>query len=389
MKLKLPLIFSFCAAMVGCSGSPEQTQVQNANNAPAAETKTPSASTGDSAGGELKVYIWSDYVDENTWKEFLEKYKIKGTYESYDSNETLEAKVLTGKSGYDLVAPGSANIGRQIQAGAYLPLDKSKIPNYKNVSPELLKLLDSVDPGNKYVVPYFFGTNTIGVNREAVDKALGGKWPENLWDLVFKPEYTAKLKSCGISYLDSPSEVFPLALHYLGLDPASSKSEDLQKAYDLMKSVRKDIKRFSSSGYINDLARGDLCVVIGYGGDINIAVNRAKEAGAKYTVEALAPREGMGLWVDNLAIPKDAANVENAYKYINWTLDPNIAARNATFVTYSPGSEPAKALIPEELIKNRSIFPDEEDMKKGFIIKPFSPEGIRMTVRLWLNLKAD
>ncbi|MDO5687112.1 MAG: polyamine ABC transporter substrate-binding protein [Neisseria sp.] len=376
--LTMSALLAACGGNTGNAGNAGSSESAASGTAPVAQTAT----------GVLNIYNWSDYVDPDTVTAFETANGVKISYDYYDSNEVLEAKVLTGKSGYDLVVPSSSSIGRQIQAGAYLPIDKSQIANYNNISPELLKLMEAVDPGNQFAVPYFFGTNTIGINRQAVEKALGGKLPEDAWDLVFNPEYTAKLKSCGISFLDSPSEVFPLALHYLKLDPNSSNAEDLKAAAAMMQKVRGDISRFSSSGYINDLARGDLCVVIGYSGDINIAATRAQEANAKFTVQALMPQSGAGIWIDSFAIPKDAANVANAYKYINHTLDAQVAAKNGNFVTYAPASQSAKALMDKVYTDNTSIFPTAEDMQKGFVIKPFNPDGIKLSVRLWQTLKA-
>lgn len=371
-----------CALLLSACGN-ESTP--NSSEAKTADNATDQAQTS----GQLNIYNWSDYVDPETVTAFEKEHNITIRYDYYDSNETLEAKVLTGKSGYDLVVPGAANIGRQIQAGAYQKLDKSQIPNYGNLDPQLMKLMESVDPNNEYAIPYFMGINTVGINVQAVEKALGEPLPENEWDLVFNPKYTAKLKSCGISFLDSPSEVFPLALHYLHLDPNSSKPEDLQAAADMMKAVRPDIKRFSSSGYINDLARGELCAVIGYGGDINIAATRAEEANSPYTVKALVPKVGVGIWIDSFAIPKDAQNLTNAYQYLNYTLDAKVAAQNGNFVTYAPGSKPAKDLMEKKYTENLSIFPSDEDMQRSFILKPFTPDGIKRSVRLWQNIKAD
>lgn len=371
-----------CALLLSACGN-ESTP--NSSEAKTADNATDQAQTS----GQLNIYNWSDYVDPETVTAFEKEHNITIRYDYYDSNETLEAKVLTGKSGYDLVVPGAANIGRQIQAGAYQKLDKSQIPNYGNLDPQLMKLMESVDPNNEYAIPYFMGINTVGINVQAVEKALGEPLPENEWDLVFNPKYTAKLKSCGISFLDSPSEVFPLALHYLHLDPNSSKPEDLQAAADMMKAVRPDIKRFSSSGYINDLARGELCAVIGYGGDINIAATRAEEANSPYTIKALVPKVGVGIWIDSFAIPKDAQNLTNAYQYLNYTLDAKVAAQNGNFVTYAPGSKPAKDLMEKKYTENLSIFPSDEDMQRSFILKPFTPDGIKRSVRLWQNIKAD
>ena len=376
-------LMSLFLAACGGSGSTQKTDAAAASGASA-----PATAAAPSATGQLNIYNWSDYVDPETVATFEKDNNIKVRYDYYDSNETLEAKVLTGQSGYDLVAPSLVNVGRQIQAGAYQPIDKSQISNYNNVDPELLKLMDQVDPGNKYAVPYFWGINTIGINKDQVEKALGGKLPDNIWDLVFKPEYTAKLKSCGISFFDSPSEQFPLVLHYLGKDANSSNPDDLKAATELLKTVRGDVKRFSSSGYIDDMARGDLCVVIGYGGDLHIAKNRAIEAKNGVNIDVLVPKEGVGVWVDSFMIPKDAQNVANAHKYINYTLDPQVAAKNGDFVTYAPASKPARGLMSKEYADDPSIFPTAEVMSNSFVVLPKSPDAVNLMVRLWQQLKA-
>jgi len=253
----------------------------------------------------------------------------------------------------------------------------------------LLKMMETVDPGNEYAVPYFWGINTLAINKQQVQKALGtDKLPENEWDLVFNPEYTRKLKSCGISYFDSAIEQIPLALHYLGKDPNSENPEDIKAAVDMMKKVRPDIKRFTSSGYIDDMAAGNLCVSVGYGGDLNIAKTRAKEAGNGVEIEVLTPKNGVGIWVDSLMIPRDAQNVANAHKYINHTLNPETAAKNGNYVTYAPASRPARDLMDEKYTSDESIFPSKELMEKSFIVSPKSTDASRLSVRLWQALKA-
>ncbi|QEY25587.1 polyamine ABC transporter substrate-binding protein [Neisseria zalophi] len=371
--------------LAACGGSGSDTQ-QVADNAAASggEQKETVQATGD-----LNIYNWSDYVAPETVSEFEKANGVKVRYDYYDSNETLEAKVLTGKSGYDLVAPSIANVGRQIKAGAYQEIDKNQIANYGNIDSELLTMMDKVDPGNKYAVPYFWGINTLAINKEQVQKALGtDQLPENEWDLVFNPEYTAKLKSCGISFLDSPTEQIPLALNYLGKDANSENADDLKAAVDMMKKVRPDVKRFSSSGYIDDMAAGNLCVAIGYGGDLNIAKNRAKEAGNGVDVQVLTPKTGVGIWIDSFMIPKDAQNVANAHKYISHTLDPKVAAQNGNAVTYAPASKPARELMDKQYAEDNSIFPSDEVKAKSFVVLPKSPDAVKLSVRLWQGLKA-
>ena len=370
-------------AACGGSGGQQAQQTADGGASAAAQQAAPAAT------GNLNIYNWSDYVDPATVAEFEKINNIKVRYDYYDSNETLEAKVLTGKSGYDLVAPSIANVGRQIQAGAYQEIDKSLISNYNNIDPELLKMMDQVDPGNKYAVPYFWGINTLAINKDQVAKALGSDaLPANEWDLVFNPEYTAKLKSCGISFLDSPTEQIPLALNYIGKNPNSENGDDLKAAVDMMKKVRPDVKRFSSSGYIDDMAAGNLCVAVGYGGDLNIAKNRAKEAKNNVNIEVLTPATGVGIWIDSFMIPKDAQNVANAHKYISYTLDPNVAAKNGDFVTYAPASLPARKLMDKAYADDHSIFPSDAVKAKSFVVLPKSPDAVKLSVRLWQGLKA-
>ncbi len=387
---KTVLVSALAGLLLAACGGANNAQSDNkGTETPASASSGASATSPAAATGKLNIYNWSDYVDPETVAEFEKNNGVKVRYDYYDSNETLEAKMLTGKSGYDLVAPSIANVGRQIKAGAYQEIDKNQIPNYNNIDPELLKQMAQVDPGNKYAVPYFWGINTLAINKDKVAQALGtDKLPENEWDLVFNPEYTAKLKSCGISFFDSPTEQYPLVLKYLGKDPNSENADDLNAANELMKKVRGDVKRFSSSGYIDDMARGDLCVSIGYGGDLNIAKNRAKEANNGVNIQVLTPKTGVGIWIDSFMIPKDAENVVNAHKYINYTLDAKVAAKNGDFVTYAPASQPARALMKKEYADDHSIFPSAEVKANSFVVLPKSPDAVKLQTRLWQGLKA-
>ena len=347
--------------VLGACGGSDETPASAASD---------TASRSGRATGELNLFMWSDYADPATVEAFGKDNKINVSQAFYDSNEALEAKVLTGKSGFDLVIPSLSNAGRQIQAGAYQEIDKSQIPNYNNIDPELLKLMAQIDTDNKYAVPYFWGINTLAINTQMVAKALGtDKLPENEWDLVFNPEYTKKLKHCGISFFDSPTEQFPLALKYIGKDPNSTDKADLAAAAAAMKKVRADVRQFSSSAYINNLAQGELCVAIGYGGDLNIAKRRAAEAG-NANIRVLVPKTGVGIWVDSFMIPKDAKNIANAHKYINYTLNPKTAAQNADFVTYAPASLPARELMDKTLANDPSVFPDEATKANSYVVRP-------------------
>ena len=365
--------------VLGACGGSDETPASAASD---------TASRSGRATGELNLFMWSDYADPATVEAFGKDNKINVSQAFYDSNEALEAKVLTGKSGFDLVIPSLSNAGRQIQAGAYQEIDKSQIPNYNNIDPELLKLMAQIDTDNKYAVPYFWGINTLAINTQMVAKALGtDKLPENEWDLVFNPEYTKKLKHCGISFFDRPTEQFPLALKYIGKDPNSTDKADLAAAAAAMKKVRADVRQFSSSAYINNLAQGELCVAIGYGGDLNIAKRRAAEAG-NANIRVLVPKTGVGIWVDSFMIPKDAKNIANAHKYINYTLNPKTAAQNADFVTYAPASLPARELMDKTLANDPSVFPDEATKANSYVVRPKPPETVKLQTQLWLALKA-
>lgn len=335
----------------------------------------------------VNVYGWADYLADTTLPAFQKESGVKVRYDTFDSNEVLQAKLLTGRSGYDVVMPSNVFLARQIPAGLYQPIDKRRLPHYKGLDPAILKLMETSDPGNRYAVPFFWGINTLGVNVGKVERALGGPLPQRQWDLLFKPAYVARLKSCGVSLLDSPAEVFPIALKYLGRDPASRDEADYRAALALLKTIRPYITRFSSSGYMNEMAAGSLCLVYGYGGDINIAKRRAEAAGNGVKIRALVPREGVAIWIDSLAIPRDSANVENAYKFIDYTLRPRVAAANANVVNYAPGSLAARAHIGREQLDNPSIFPGKAEIANSFVQAPLDARTQRLIGRLWVEFK--
>ena len=386
--LRLSLLSCAILGLAACGGG--QQQAAPAPSEPAAASGgevAPASNLPETA--ELKIFNWADYVDPETVTEFEKQTQVKVTVQYFDSNEALEAKVLTGRSGFDLVAPSNAFVGRQIQAGAYQKIDKSLIPNYKNINPALMEMMTQVDPGNEYAVPFFWGTNTLAINTERVRQALGGDTlPDNQWDLVFNPEYTAKLKKCGITYLDSPSEMYPLALNYIKRDPNSNEAADIEAATVLLKNNRTHIKRFSSTDYIDNLARGDTCVAVGFGGDLNIAKRRMAEATGKDLIRVLAPKEGMGIWVDSWMIPADAGNVLNAHRYINWQLEPKVAAQNGNFVTYAPAVTAARELMEAEYGQDPTIFPTDKDLENSFIMAPPKPDTLKLMLRQWQGVKA-
>lgn len=370
--------------LAACGGQDKTAQTPATPAAGASAVSGATVTTDLPQTDTLNIYNWSNYVDESTVEDFKNANNLNLTYDLYENNETLEAKMLTGKSGYDLGVPGIAFLPRQIQAGAYQKINRDLIPNYKNIDPALLKLLEQADPGNQYAVPYFSGANTLAITAKGKE-ILGGQLPENGWDLLFKPEYTNKLKACGIALWDTPSEIFPIVLNYIGKDPRGTSAADIDAAAAVLQAIRPDIKRFSAS-YIDELARGDICLVAGNGGDLNMAKARSEEVKNNVGIEVLTPK-GMGFWVESWVIPADAKNVLNAHKYINYTLDPEIAAKNSAAVTFAPASLPAREKMDAALVATRSIFPTADDMANGFVMPQMSDEAKKQTTTLWQKLK--
>lgn len=343
---------------------------------------------GAQAAKSLNVYNWSDYIAEETVPAFEKRTGIKVRYDVYDSNETLKGKLMTGKTGYDVVVPSHNTMGLGVKAGMFRALDKSKLPNWKYVDPELLRLLASFDPGNRYAVPYFWGINTIGINVAKVEKALGGKLPDDPWALVFDPATVAKLKQCGISVYDSPSEFFPEALHYFGKDPNSDNIADYEALMPALGKLRPHYSRFSSSGYINELASGSICVAMGFSGDLHIAKRRAEEAKNGVKIQVLLPKKGLDVWVDTMAIPVDARNIDEAHAFINAMLDPKTAAANANAVSYAPGVSAARPYIDARFTRERSVFPTAQDLQGSYMAKTLSAKTMQGYTRLWQRLKS-
>ncbi|GGE47286.1 putrescine-binding periplasmic protein [Halopseudomonas oceani] len=340
------------------------------------------------AAGQLNIYNWSDYIAEDTIANFEKETGIQVTYDVYDSNDVLDAKLLTGRSGFDIVVPSNNFLTKQVQAGVYMELDHSKLPNMSNLNPELMKQMESIDPGSAHSIPYLWGTNGIGYNVEKVEAALGGEAPPNSWALIFDPQYTSKLSSCGISMLDSADEMLPNALAYLGLNPNSSDAEDIKKAEELLLGVRKDITYFHSSRYISDLANGDICVAAGFSGDIFQAAARAEEAENGIDIKYIIPREGATLWFDMLAIPKDSSNPDNAHAFINYILRPDVIAPITDYVAYANPNKASNELIDQDILNDPAIYPSDEVMSRLYVNVPRSMAGQRLMTRAWSRIKS-
>ncbi|MFN7573363.1 MAG: polyamine ABC transporter substrate-binding protein [Betaproteobacteria bacterium] len=336
----------------------------------------------------LNVYNWSDYIGDDTIANFEKETGIKVRYDNYDSNETLHAKLVAGRSGYDIVVP-SSNWGKlQLEGGLLQKLDKSKIPNYGNLDPAVMKQIAGMDPGNQFLVPWLWGITTIGINVDKVKAALGSTpMPDNVWDLLFKPEYVSKLKSCGVSVLDSADEVFPAALRYLGKPAYSKSSADYQEAAKLLQSIRPYVTLFSSSGYINELASGSLCLVFGWNGDIGTAANRAREAKNGQNIQILVPKTGAVLFFDTMAIPADAVNLENAYKFINYILRPEVQAGIVNKVPFANPVRAADKLIKPEVSGNAAVFLRPDDLAKMTPPDAVNSDIRRLRTRLYTTFK--
>ena len=336
----------------------------------------------------LNIYNWSDYIAEDTVSRFEAETGIKVNYDVYDSNEVLEAKLSAGHSGYDLVVPSASPfLARQIVAGIYRKIDKAKLANYANLDPQILAAAANADPGNQYGVPYLWGTTGVGYNPAKVRAALGNNAPTDSLRLIFDPENARRLTGCGISLLDTPQEVFPAALADLGRPPLSRTPDDLDKAVGALTAIRPAVRKFHSSQYINDLANGDLCVAFGYSGDILQARNRAREAKNGVAVAYSIPKEGAMMWVDMMAVPQDAPHPENALKFIDFILRPDIVAAISNTVAYANPNLPATPLVSAAIRDDPNVYPPPEVRARLFFDTPVTPQYERLRTRAWTKVK--
>ena len=371
---KQVLVLAISAVLLAACGKKEEPVAAPAAPAPAA---APAAAAGPVLDDEkvLNIYNWPDYITENMIADFEKEFGIKVNYDTFENNEALHAKLVAGNSGYDIVVPTAGFGKKQIDGGLYQPIDRSKIPNYANLDPEFMEKIAGVDPENKHFVPWGWGFTTVGINKQKVEKALGGMpMPENAWDLVFKSEYTSKLKSCGIAYLDSPTEILPVALHYIGKDAYSNSPDDYKAANEMLAKVRKDIRLFSST-MIDDVAGGKACVAIGWSGDINQAAARAKENGSKDVIEALLPSTGALIFFDTMAVTKDAKHPNNAAAFIDFYLRPENAAAMANDMGYPTGNKAGMDKVNPEIAGNKTIFVEADYMAKMIPPSSFTNEA--------------
>ncbi len=337
---------------------------------------------------QLNLYNWSDYIAKGTIPGFEQDTGIKVRYDNYDSDDTLQAKMLSGSTGYDVVVPTSNTMAKQIEAGVYQKLDKSKLPNLANLDPTLMKMLADVDPGNQYGVPWAFGTTGLGYNAQAVRKALGPAVPVDSWALVFDPANLSKLKGCGVSFLDQASDVFAATLQYMGRNPNSNDPADYRAAYEVLRKVRPYVTQFSSSGYINDLVNQDVCVVLGWSGDVVIAKRRAKEAKRPYEIHFANAKEGGILWFDVMVVPKDAPHPQAALQWINYVSDPKVNAAITNEVFYPSANRAARRFVTPAIAQDPATYPSDAELARMSLQKPLPIVIVKLENRLWSQLKA-
>jgi putrescine transport system substrate-binding protein len=369
---------SLCAALAIASGAlilaacgkKEEAKQAQDTGAAAAEEKV------------LHVFNWSDYIAEDTIANFEQKTGIKVTYDVFDSNDVLETRLLAGNSGFDVVVPSASFLERQIKAGVFQKLDKSQLPNLKNMDPEIMQRVALHDPNNEHSVPYLWGTTGIGYNEAMVKKILG-ETPLDSWNFIFDPKLSAKFKGCGISVLDAPDELLKITLAWMGRDPNSQKQEDLKAAEEKLAAIRPNIRKIHSSQYIEDLANGELCVAVGWSGDILQARDRAAEAGQGVIVKYSIPKEGTIVWFDMLAIPADAKHPQNAHAFINALMDPQVAANNSNFVNYANGNAASLAMVTDEVKNDPGIYPTPDVKAKLFPSLAYGEDFQREMNRMW------
>ncbi len=364
--------FAFSAlALVAC-GKKDEAPVAAVTPAPAASAAAPAEKQEEKV---LNVYNWPDYVAKDMVANFEKETGIKVNYQTFENNEALHAKLVAGNTGYDIVVPGAVFAKPQIDGGLLMKLDKTKISNYSNLDPAIMEKLGTIDPGNAYLVPWAWSFTTVGINKAKVTKALGATpLPANAWELVFNPTYTSKLKSCGIAYLDSPTEVLPPAMHYLGKNAYSNDPADHKAAAEMLAKVRPDVRMFSST-MIDDLAGGKACVALAWAGDINIARGRAIENKSGNDVEALLPSTGGLIFFDTMAVPKDAKHPNNALAFINYALRPEVSAALTNELGYATANKASVASVKPEIAQDKAVFPDADNLKKMISPASFSNEA--------------
>jgi putrescine transport system substrate-binding protein len=338
------------------------------------------------AEGELNIYNWADYIGENTIANFEKEYDVKVRYDTYDGNETLEAKLVVGNTGYDIVFPSSSFFARQIKTGIYMKLDRSKLTNWSNLDQWVLKNQAAYDPGNAYAVPYMWGTNGFTYNVDMIKERLPDA-PVDSLRMVFDPEIVSKFQDCGVSFLDSPEDVYQLALAYMGKDPTSQNPDDIVAATEMLMKVRPYLRLFDAQQYLNSLPNSDICLAMTWSGDYAVAAARAEEAGIEINLSYTVPKEGSNIWFDAMLIPKDAPNPDNAHLFLNYMLRPDVIAECTNYIYYANGNQASKKLVLPEILEDPAIYPDAETQKRMFPAVVRDEAVQRVITREWTRLK--
>ena len=376
-QARLPALALLALSLAACGGSQPPAEAPAGTAAPAAAAK------------QLNVYNWSDYIAEDTLARFQQETGIKVVYDVYDSNEMLEAKLLAGSSGYDVVFPSARPFAqRHIEAGIYRELDRAKLPNWGNLDPAVLSALQDVDPGNKFLMPYMWGTTGIGYNVAKVRERLGDDFPLDSWNLIFDPAVAEKLKDCGIALLDDEQEGFAAALIWLGRDPNGAGGGEIEAASELFAKVRPFIRYFHSSKYIDDLANGEICVAMAYSGDALMAGDRAEEAGNGVEVAYFIPKEGAVRWVDSAAVPADAPHADNAHAFLDFLMRPDVMAPISEYVSYASANAAATPLVDASVRDDPAIYPPAEVLARLVDPKKLPEAESRARVRAWTSIKS-
>jgi putrescine transport system substrate-binding protein len=372
-----------CALLMSaCGGGKSGTE----GTAAVATSSAPESSGAPGSAKVLNLYIWSDYLAPNALPDFEKQTGIKVHVSYFDTNETLETRLLAGHSGFDVVVPTASYFERQIKAGVYLTLDKSKLPNLKNMDAQLMSRVALHDPDNAHGVIYTWGTNGIGYNEKMI-KALVPDAPLDSWRMVFDPAVAAKIAKCGISVLDSPAEMLRVVLSYLGRDPNSQSPEDLAAGEAALTKIRPYIRNINSSEYIEALANGDICLAVGYNGDVLQARDRARDANKGIEIRYIVPKEGSILWFDMLAVPKDAPDLESAYAFLNYMMIPQVAADVSDFRRYATANAAAQPLVQPAVRDDPGIYPPKELRQKLAVQLADSPDQTRAITRVWQKFK--
>jgi len=374
-RLRVTLTGVAMAATLAACGKQAVEQPAQQASAPGEEEKV------------LHVFNWSDYIAENTVKNFEAKTGIKVTYDVFDSNDVLETKLLAGNSGFDVVMPSASFLERQIKAGVFQKLDKRQLPNLQYMDPDIMRRVALHDPNNDHAIPYMWGTTGIGYNEAKIKRILGDQVVLDSWSYIFDPQLIAKFKGCGVSVLDAPDELLKITLTYLGRDPNSEKEEDLKAAEQALMAIRPFLRKIHSSQYIEDLANGDLCVAVGWSGDILQSRDRAKEAGQGTVVKYSIPKEGTIVWFDMAAIPSDAKHPGNALAFINYLMDPQVAADNSNFVKYANGNAASLPMVDDQVKNDPGIYPTPEVKAKLFPSLAYSEGFNRLMTRMWTHFQ--